>query len=253
MMRGRCRQHVMILGALLAASAGVAAWRSLRDRGRPGNETTRVRDLYDRAASRYDAIVRLAERLLVADGRQWAAARASGDVLEIAIGTGRNIPCYSPDVRLAGQDISLPMLQLARGRARAAGRDVHLSVGDAQRLAFPSDQFDCVVGTLVLCTIPDERRALAEAWRVLRPGGRLILVEHVRSPRPIVRLLQRLLEPLAVCAAGDHLLRDPLDHLADLGYAVGYCARSRAGIVERLIARKIQADSDHPSGGRHQP
>lgn len=250
-MRGGRRRHVMILGALLGATVGVAAWRSRRDRVRPEEETARVRALYDRAASRYDAIVRIAERLLVADGRLWAARRAAGDVLEIAIGTGRNIPCYSPDVRLAGQDISRPMLQLARARARAARRDLGLSVGDAQRLAFPAERFDCVVGTLVLCTIPDERRALAEAWRVLRPGGRLILVEHVRSPRPLVRLLQGLLEPLAVCAAGDHLLRDPLDHLTGLGYEVEYCGRSRAGIVERLVARKVHGDPGNPSGGLH--
>lgn len=122
-MRGGRRRHVMILGALLGATVGVAAWRSRRDRVRPEEETARVRALYDRAASRYDAIVRIAERLLVADGRLWAARRAAGDVLEIAIGTGRNIPCYSPDVRLAGQDISRPMLQLARPSPRGkAGR-----------------------------------------------------------------------------------------------------------------------------------
>lgn len=130
------------------------------------------------------------------------------------------------------------MLAIAGARARATGRDVDLQVGDAQDLAFAAERFDSVVSTLSLCTIPDDRRALAEACRVLRPGGRLILLEHVRSPRPLVRALQRLLEPLAIRCAGDHLLRDPLDHPADVGFSLESCSRTRAGIIERVVARK---------------
>jgi len=84
-----------------------------------------------------------------------------------------------------------------------------------------------VVATLCLCTIPDERRALAEAYRVLRPGGRLLLLEHVRSPVGPVRWVPRMLDPALVRLAGDHLLRDPLDHLASLGFAVEQRARSK--------------------------
>lgn len=141
------------------------------------------------------------------------------------------------------------MLARARERAQALGREVHLRVGDAQNLYFPSERFNSVVGTLALCTIPDDRRALAEAWRVLRPGGRLILLEHVRSPQPIVRLFQKLLEPLAIRYTGDHLLREPLDHLAGLGFSIEYCARSRAGLVERVVARKPDADGESMTGG----
>jgi SAM-dependent methyltransferase len=208
----------------------------------------RIRDLYDRDAARYEAMIRIPERLFFAGGRMWAASQAKGDVLEIAAGTGRNVPFYSPEAHVTAQDISREMLEIARERAQALGRHVNLSVGDAQHLAFPPEQFDSVVSTLALCTIPDERRALTEAWRVLRPGGRLILLEHVRSPRPLVRLLQRLLDPIANRYAGDHLLRDPLDHLAPLGFSVEFCARSRAGIVERVVARKVHHDVSSTTG-----
>lgn len=197
---------------MLLTVAFVAARRSRR-RVAPSAaaETARVRALYDREAARYDRTVRVPERLLFGDGRAWAASHAVGDVLEIAVGTGRNFPCYSRDVRMTAFDLSAAMLEFARARARTLELDVDLHVADAQDLPFPAERFDSVVCTLSLCTIPDDRRALAEARRVLRSGGRLVLLEHVRSPHYGVRLLQQLVEPLAVRFAGDHLLRDPLD------------------------------------------
>ena len=229
---------------MTVAVTAIALGRSRRPAPPLADETRRVRALYDREAARYDSMIRIPERLLFADGRIWTASNAIGDVLEIAVGTGRNFPHYRPELRITGQDVSPAMLEIARARARALGREVDLCVGDAQDLPFAGERFDSVVSTLALCTIPEERRALAEAWRVLRPGGRLILLEHVRSPQPLVRVLQRLLDPLAVRCAGDHLLRDPLDHLANLGFSIEYCARSRAGIVERLVARKIMHDEE---------
>ncbi len=121
--------------------------------------------------------------------------------------------------------------------ATELGRDIELRMGDAQALDLPDGQFDTVVATLTLCSIPDDRRAVAEARRVLRPGGRFLLFEHVRSPLLPVRLLQRLLDPLFVHCYGDHLLREPLDHLAAAGFVVERVERSKGGMIERLVAR----------------
>jgi ubiquinone/menaquinone biosynthesis C-methylase UbiE len=95
-----------------------------------------------------------------------------------------------------------------------------------------------VVCTLGLCTIPDPRRAVAEARRVLRPGGRMLLVEHVRSPIRPVRLIERLLDPLSVRFAADHLTREPLEYLHAEGFEIERVERSKWGIVERVSARK---------------
>jgi ubiquinone/menaquinone biosynthesis C-methylase UbiE len=91
------------------------------------------------------------------------------------------------------------MIEIAHRRARELGRKVDLRVGDTQALDFEDESFEAVVCTLSLCTIPDDRKAVAEARRVLRPGGRLLLLEHVRSPIPIVQAFQRVLDPCS-CA-----------------------------------------------------
>jgi ubiquinone/menaquinone biosynthesis C-methylase UbiE len=203
-------------------------------------ETERVRRIYDDSAGKYDRQIGFCERLLFGGGREWVCSQARGRILEVAIGTGRNLPFYPDEVNLTGVELSLAMLEIARARARKLGVDADLRVGDAQALPFPDEAFDTVVMTLSLCTVPDDHEAVVEASRVLRPGGRLVLLEHVRSPVWPVRALQRVLDPLFVRFQADHLLRQPLDHLEDAGLEVELLERSKLGIVERLSARKPQ-------------
>jgi ubiquinone/menaquinone biosynthesis C-methylase UbiE len=202
------------------------------------NETERVRRIQDKTAPRYDRQISFFERILFGGGREWVCSQAEGDVLEIAAGTARNLPFYSADVRITAVELSPEMLAIARRRAEEVGRPAELRLGDAQALDLPDESFDTVVCTLGLCTIPDHRRAVSEAARVLRPGGRFLLLEHVRSPAPIVRAVQRLLDPLTVRFEGDHLLREPLDALVAEGFEVERLERSKWGIVERVAARK---------------
>ncbi len=205
----------------------------------PSDATTRrVRDFYDDASGRYNRQIAVFERILFGDGRRWVCSQASGDVLEIAVGTGRNLRFYPADVRLTGIELSPAMLELARREAAEVGREADLRVGDAQALEFADETFDTVTCTLSLCTIPDDRAAVSEVWRVLRPGGWFVLMEHVRSTRPLVRAGQRALEPLTLRFEHDHLLRDPLDHLPGVGFAIERAERSKLGIVERIVARK---------------
>jgi ubiquinone/menaquinone biosynthesis C-methylase UbiE len=207
------------------------------------DETERVRRIWDRSAAGYDPGMERVERWLFEGGREWVCSRASGDVLEVAVGTGRNLPLYPPGVRLTGIDASPQMLALARQRAEAVGRAVDLRDGDAQGLEFPDASFDTVVFTLALCSIPDDGLAVAEARRVLRPGGLLLLLEHVRSPNPAVRLAERLLDLLTVPLQGDHLVREPLDHLRREGFEIERVERLKLGLVERVAARKPRPGS----------
>jgi len=202
------------------------------------NETQRVRAIYERMAGGYDRMIGTWEKLLFADGRQWVCSQAYGDVLEIGIGTGRNLDSYPDRVRLTGIDLSPSMLELARARARLLGRDVDLQVGDAQKLGFATASFDTVVVTLTLCAVPDDRQAIREVARVLRPDGRLAWLEHVRSPVAPIRWVQRLLDPLLVRLEADHLLRDPLDHITSGPFTVERVERSRLGYIERGVARR---------------
>ena len=201
-------------------------------------ETERVREIFDASAAEYDRAIAFSERLFFGDGRAWACSQAHGQVLEIAIGTGRNLPFYPANVQITGIEISPAMLKIASQRAQSLGRQVELVGGDAQVLPFPDQHFDSVVCTISLCSIPDERQAIAEVWRVLRPGGYFIALEHVRSPNPIIRGRERLLEPLAVRTQADHLLREPVETVQEAGFSIEYLKRLKLGIVERLIARK---------------
>ena len=201
-------------------------------------ETERVREIFDASAAQYDKAMSFNEKLLFGDGRAWACSQARGQVLEIAIGTGLNLPLYPTGIELTGIEISPAMLEIARQRAQILGRQVKLIEGDAQALPFPDQQFETVVCTIALCSIPDERQAVSEAWRVLRPGGRFIALEHVRSPNIIIRGIERLLESYTVRTQADHLLREPVEVVQAAGFNIEYLKRQKLGIVERLIATK---------------
>lgn len=156
--------------------------------------TQRVRAFYRQYAPRYDQHVAWYDRVLLGDGRAWAGAQSRGAVLEVAIGTGRNLPYYPQDRRLTGIDLTPAMLTLARDRARDLGLAAALLVADAQALPFATASFDSVVCTLGLNAIPDDRAAVAEMYRVLRPGGRLVLVGHVASSSRPVRAIQHVID-----------------------------------------------------------
>jgi len=200
--------------------------------------TRKARRVWDEFAPRYDRSMRFVERTLFAGGRQWVCSRARGDVLEVGIGTGLNVPFYPPEVRLTGVDLSPAMLAVARSRARELGRDVDLREADAQALPFPDASFDSVVCTLSLCAVPDERTVIAEMRRVLRPGGRLLLLDHVGSNWWPIWAVQRLAETVTVRTAGEHLTRRPRPLVEAAGLVVTEAQRLKAGIVERVAAVK---------------
>jgi ubiquinone/menaquinone biosynthesis C-methylase UbiE len=203
------------------------------------SETERVRRIQDKEAPRYDRQMGFYDRILFTGGREWACAQAAGDVLELAFGTGRNLPYYPADIHLTAIELSPQMLEIGRKRAEELGRNVDLRLGDAQALEFEDHSFDTVLVTFGLCTIPDDRAAATEAHRVLRPGGRLVLLEHVRSPSLPIRAVQRALDPLSVRFAADHLVRDPLDYLTATGFEIQSVQRLKIGIVERVVAGKL--------------
>ncbi len=206
---------------------------------RPSDESLKVRAYWDKFAPKYDRDMGLLERILFQGGRDWACFQAEGQILEIAVGTGRNLPHYASSTAVTGVEFSPAMLELARARAVDVMPAADLQLGDAQRLDFPDASFDAVVCTLSLCSIPDDAAAVSEMRRVLKPGGKLILMEHVRSPVLVVRLIQRLLELFTVPLQHEHLTREPLDRLRQEEFEVEMVRRLKWGIVERVVARKL--------------
>jgi ubiquinone/menaquinone biosynthesis C-methylase UbiE len=198
----------------------------------------RLRRYWDRHARTYDKQMTFWDRRLFGDGRRWVCSQATGDVLEVAIGTGRNLPFYPEGIRLTGIEFSPAMLELARRQAERLGLQVDLRLGDAQALELPDASFDTVVCTLSLCAIPDHRRAIAEMKRVLRPGGRLLLLDHVAGAPRSVQAIQWLLERVTIPLGGEHLRRRPLLQVQAEGFQIQQRERAKLGIVERLAAHR---------------
>lgn len=202
----------------------------------------RVRDYFDAHAAHYDRQFGLAERRLYGEQRRWATSRARGTVLEVAVGTGLNLPLYPDAVRhVVGVDLSERMLDLAHARLRHEGllHRVELRVGDVQHLDLPDGSVDSVVSTYALCTVPDPAAALSEAARVLAPGGRLLLVEHGLAADRWARALQRALNPVTTRWQADDLLGRPLPLVRAAGFEVVEADQvGVAGIVHRVHARK---------------
>ncbi|WP_102143133.1 class I SAM-dependent methyltransferase [Mycobacterium hubeiense] len=202
------------------------------------DRTARWHRYWDKKSRNYDKEMTFFDRHLFGDSRTWACGQATGEVLEVAVGTGLNLEAYPQDVTLTGIDLSDAMLDIARHRATELGRTATLQQGDAHQLPFGDASFDTVVCTFGLCAIPDHTRAIDEMTRVLRPGGRLILVDHIASSSRVARGVQRFLEIFTVPLGGEHFLRRPLNHVRSTGFDIEQAQRFKLGLVERLVARK---------------
>ncbi len=206
------------------------------------DETAKVLRVWEKTAPGYDKQIAFFEKIWFGGGREWLGARAQGRVLEVAIGTGLNLPHYPADATVTGIELSPAMLAIAKQRAADLGRDVDLHTGDAEALPFDEAAFDTVVCALSLCTIPDPAAAIGEMNRVLVPGGRLLLLDHIGSTWPPIYAAQWLLEWLTIRAAGEHFTRRQLPLVRAAGFDIVEAERLKAGTVERVLARKPVTD-----------
>lgn len=147
---------------------------------------------------------------------------ASGTVLEVGVGSGINLPFYGPKVqKLYALDPSRELWEMARKRVREAPFPVEFLASSAERIPMEDMSVDTVVTTWTLCTIPNPLEALAEMGRVLKPQGRLIFVEHGRSPDPGVLAWQNRLTPVwKRIGGGCHLNRKIDELIADAGFCI---------------------------------
>jgi ubiquinone/menaquinone biosynthesis C-methylase UbiE len=200
--------------------------------------TAKAVRVWEKMAPRYDRDIQFWEKVQFGGGREWIGACAKGRVLEVAVGTGRNFDFYSRGVGITGVDLSPDMLDIARRHATDLDLEVDLCVAAAEALPFDEDSFDTAVCTLSLCTIPDPAASIAEMKRVLRPGGQLLLLDHIGSSWWPIWAAQRLVEQLTIRAAGEHMTRRQLPLVDAAGFDIVEAQRLKGGTVERIAARK---------------
>jgi len=172
-------------------------------------------------AAVYDRMMAPNERGFMKDVRKELAGGASGRVLEIGAGTGANFAYYQDGLEVIATEPDPYMMRRAEAKAEEAKARIELKQAPAAELPFEDASFDTVVGTLVMCSVDDQARALAEVRRVLKPTGEYRFFEHVRYENPIGALSQTLIAPLwGWCAAGCHPNRKTVDSIRDAGFEV---------------------------------
>jgi len=156
------------------------------------NDQAEVTRRYDRMAWLYNVYDAPMEWLGTRRRREQLMSQVEGDMLEVGVGTGKNLPFYPPGQQLTAIDISEQMLTRARARADRLGLTVSLQVADVTDLPFADDRFDTAVATSVFCSVGDPITGLAELGRVTRPEGKILLLEHVRPRNPLLGWLADL-------------------------------------------------------------
>ena len=191
--------------------------------------------IFDGISSVYDRGMAPLEAALLRRLRRRMFPPLAGDVLELGIGTGVNLPLYSDQAHVVGCDVSAKMLSWAAQRRPRAS--VRLIQADAQALPFCDACFDVVTASLLFCSVADPTRGLQEVHRVLRPGGRLMLLEHTRG-RGIGRWVTDLLHPLWLAWSHDcHLNRETARTVAEAGFELQRVETYVLGVVRLIEAR----------------
>lgn len=199
------------------------------------DSSARVAEIYDRLAPFYDWLQAPVDVLGGTKRRARIIRGAVGDVLEIGIGSGRNLGLYPSSVRLMAIDVSAGMLEQTRARAARLNRSVDLRLAGVECLPFASASFDTVTGTCVFSSVEHPLRGLQEARRVVKPDGHLRLLEHVRPRRAVLATLFDALNPLTRRLLGTEINRDIETDVEAAGFEILRVRRS--AIWLEIVAR----------------
>jgi ubiquinone/menaquinone biosynthesis C-methylase UbiE len=202
-------------------------------------DSDKIKQRYDRIAPFFDGMEACMEGLFFKRWRKRLWAKVQGEhILEIGVGTGKNFDFYPANAQITAIDFSPAMLKLATEKAQRNNVAVALNLMDVESLCYADNCFDTVVASFVFCSVPHPRKGLKELQRVCKPGGKVILLEHVLSSRPPMAWLMNCFNPLVVNAVGANINRQTLKNVQGCGFSKVYVDSMSGDIVKLIEAVK---------------
>lgn len=202
-------------------------------------DSAAIKKRYDRIAPYFDGMEAVMEGLFFKSWRKRLWAKVDGHhILEVGVGTGKNFDYYPPDARITAIDFSDKMLMQARHKQDRKMAHVELDLMDVQSLYFADNSFDTVIASFVFCSVPAPVKGLKELYRVCKPGGQVLLLEHVLSSKPLLAWLMNLLNPVVVRMFGANINRNTVKNVKSCGFAAVRVDEHSGDLIKLIEARK---------------
>lgn len=195
----------------------------------------KIRKRYNRASRFYDILESPMEMMSLKEWRINLMKELKGKVLEVGVGTGKNIEYYPDNIDITAIDFSEKMLGKAREKAQKYNEQVTLLQMDAQDMDFQDNTFDMVFTTCVYCSVPDPIKGLKEMRRVCKPNGKIIMIEHVRSEKKILGLIMDILNPIVVNTYGANINRKTVQNVYNAGFGSIKVKDLYSDIVKNIV------------------
>lgn len=195
----------------------------------------KIRKRYNRASKFYDILESPMEMMSLKEWRINLMKELKGKVLEVGVGTGKNIEYYPDNIDITAIDFSEKMLGKAREKAQKYNKQVTLLQMDAQDMDFQDNTFDMVFTTCVYCSVPDPMKGLKEMRRVCKPNGKIIMIEHVRSEKKILGLIMDILNPIVVNTYGANINRKTVQNVYNAGFGSIKVKDLYSDIVKNIV------------------
>lgn len=203
------------------------------------SDSAAIKKRYDRIAPYFEGLEAVMEGLFFKNWRKRLWAKVEGHhILEVGVGTGKNFDYYRADARITAIDFSPEMLKQAAHKKARKNTSVEIELMDAQFLAYADNSFDTVIASFVFCSVPLPLKGLRELYRVCKPGGQILLLEHVLSSNPVIAKVMNFINPAIVALFGANINRNTVKNVKACGFALVRVDERSGDIIKLIEARK---------------
>jgi len=203
------------------------------------SDSAAIKKRYDRIAPYFEGLEAVMEGLFFKNWRKRLWEKVDGHhILEIGVGTGKNFDYYPLNTRITAIDFSQEMLKQAAHKKARKNISVELNLMDTQSLSFADNTFDTVIGSFVFCSVPLPLKGLKELYRVCKPGGQVLLLEHVLSSKPVIAKVMNFINPAIVALFGANINRNTVKNVKACGFSSVRVDERSGDIIKLIEARK---------------